>query len=170
MRETAQERESFDRLITVSIAKAGPFVRSSLQMPHHSLSAGQLLRYWDRIHTAAVATSTARGEPRVAPTGVALFRGHFVVPTVAEAARAKAISSRPAISISHFDEGDLAVIVHGHASTVGEDDALFPELTALQRELGDGRDVTNWDGHGVYLWVTPKTLYSFARQSIEFPE
>ena len=164
MRETAEDLEVFARLVTESIEKAGSFVRSSLQMPGHSLSAGQVLRYWDRIRTAAVATVTARGEPRVAPVGVALVRGHFVVPTVAEAARAKAIKVRPAVSISHFDEGDLAIIAHGHARTIGQLDPLFRELAALQREFSDGRDVTNWEGTGVYLWMTPQTLYTFARQ------
>lgn len=170
MRETAEDIEAFARLATESIEKAGSFVRSSLQMPGHSLSAGQVLRYWDRIHTAAVATVTAKGEPRVAPTGVALFRGHFVVPTVAGAARTKAINIRPAISISHFDEGDLAIIAHGHARTIGQSDPLFRELAALQRELSEGRDVSNWEGTGVYLWMTTQTLYTFARQPEQFVE
>ena len=170
MRETKEELEAFARLVRESINAAGPFLRSSLEMPGHSLSAGQLLRYWDRIRTAAVATVTATGEPRVAPTGVALVHGHFVVPTVAEAARTKSINVRPAISLSHFDEGDLAVIAHGEARTIGESDPLFGELAAFQREFGEGRDVSDWEGTGVYLWVTPRTLYTFAREPDRFAE
>ena len=169
MHETREDSATFDRLLSTSIEKAGPFIRESLQMPAHSLSAEQLLRHWNRFLTAAVATTTARGEPRVAPTGVALFRGHFAVPTVAEAARTKAIKARPALSISLFDEGDLAVILHGRATIVGKRDPTFEQLAALHRELANGEDVTSWHGEGVYLWVTPETLYTFARYPDRFP-
>ena len=170
MRETQYEVAALRQLMQDSIDKAGSFIRESLQMPSHSLSVEQLLRYWSRMRTAAVATTTARGEPRVAPTGVALFRGGFVIPTVAEAARTGAIRTRPAVSVAHFDEGDLAVIAHGKATIVGEGDALFDDLTALQRELSDGEDVTRWKGTGVYLCATPQTLYTFARYPERFPD
>lgn len=169
MQETAEEITTFERLLSASIERAGAFVRESLQMPEHSLSAAQLLRYWVRFLTTAVATTTARGEPRVAPTGVALYRGRFVVPTVAAAARTKAVLARPAVSLSRFDEGDVAVIVHGHATVVGQGDVLFADLTALHRELANGEDVTRWKGEGVYLVVAPARLYTFARFPDNFP-
>ena len=169
MHETPEEFAAFEVLLSTSIDKAGPFVRESLQMPEHSLSAVKLLRYWDRFLTAAVATATARGEPRVAPTGVGLYRGRFIVPTVAAAARTKAVIARPAVSLSRFDEGDVAVIVHGHATVVGQGDALFLELTALHRGLASGEDVTRWKGEGVYLVVAPATLYTFSRFPETFP-
>lgn len=139
MKETPEEMQDLARLMTDSHDRAGPFLKGSLQMPEHSLSPQQLVAYWTHFRTAAVATSTASGDPRVAPTGVGLFRGKWVVPTVAEAARAKAIRRRPATSIAHFDEGDLAVIVHGYASIVSEGE-LFEELCAFHREVADGED------------------------------
>ena len=169
MRETPDDQVIFEQLLADSIASAGPFIRESLEMPAKSLSAAQLLRYWDKLHTAAVAHSTAGGEPRVAPTGVALFRGHFVVPTVAAAARTKAVKARPSLSISHFDEGDLAIIAHGKAEIVADGEPLFEELAAHHRELGNGRDVRDWGGEGVYLWMRPAAVYTFARYPEQFP-
>ncbi len=169
MRESDQELNSLRRLMEVSIESAGPFMRESLQMPEHSLRVEQLLKYWDGMLTAAVATTSAAGEPRVAPTGVGLLRGNFLVPTVAEAARTKAVRARPAISISRFDEGELAVIVHGSVKIVGPADPLFADLTAFHREIRNGEDVTRWKGSGVYLLVKPSMLYTFARYPEQFP-
>ena len=169
MRETAEELAAFEQLLAGSIERAGPFIRESLEMPAKSLTAAQLLSYWDKLHTAAVAHVTTSGEPRVAPTGVLLLHGHFAVPTVAAAARAKAVSRQPAVSISRFDETDLAIIAHGQARAIAEGDPLFGELAALHREHGNGRDVRDWGGKGVYLWMTPETLYTFARHPDQFP-
>ena len=171
MRESDDEFAALEGLLNASIEKAGPFIRESLEMPRKSLSARQLLRYWNGLLTAAVAHTTAGGEPRVAPTGVMLVHGHLVVPTVANAARTKAVTARPALSISRFDENDLAVIAHGEATIVRAGDARFEELAALQREFGNGRDVRDWGGGGgVYLWMAPHTLYTFARFRETFPE
>jgi hypothetical protein len=169
VRETPEEVERLQALMDDSIERAGAFIRASLEMPEHSLSAAQMLRHWQGFPTAAVATTTARGEPRVAPVGVACYRGHFVVPTVAESARARAIRARPAISITRFDGQDFAVIVHGHATVIREDDPLFAELARIQKDLTN-QDIRTWSGEGVYLWVTPESLYTYARHPERFGE
>ena len=164
MLETADEIAALEQVLSHSIESAGPFLRSSLEMPQKSLKAGQILRYWDGLKTTAVAFSTGKGEPRVAPTGVMLVHGQFIVPTVAEAARARAVARRPAISLSHFDESDLAIIVHGTATLVFEVDAGFDELAALQRSFErSGHDVRDWGGTGVYLRVAAEVVHTFAR-------
>jgi hypothetical protein len=166
--ETPEQVSRLEAILSSSIERAGPFIRSSLQMPGHSLSAGQLLTYWNGLKTAAVAVSTAAGAPRVAPTGVALYRGTFIVPTVAEAARARAVRQRPQVSLSHFDEGDFAVIVHGSVDVVADGEPM-DELCAFHRREANGEDVRRWQGTGVYLVVQPETIYTFARYPERFP-
>ena len=151
-----------------SIDRAGPFIRRSLQMPGHSLTAAQVLTYWNSFLTTAVATSTATGAPRVAPTGVALWHGKFIVPTVAEASRTKATRGRPEVSLSHFDEGSLAIIIHGRSAPVDQGEE-FDEICAFHRRVRDGEDVTRWEGTGLYLSVTPATIFTFAREPERFP-
>ncbi|MEX0781390.1 MAG: hypothetical protein WD557_01990 [Dehalococcoidia bacterium] len=169
MRENDQQVAALARVLVSSIDAAGDFIRESLQMPAHSLSVAQLLKYWDGMLTAAVATSTARGEPRVAPTGVALYRGSLLVPTVVEAARTRAIRRRAAISVSRFDEGEIAIIVHGQAAVIGRTEPLFSDLASFHRHIRDGEDVLRWKGTGVYLLVTPETVYTYARYPERFP-
>ena len=81
MRESAGQLTRLQELIDRSIAGAGPFLRNAFEMPERSLSAQQLVERLDGARTVALATTTARGEPRVAPIG-ALF---VHVPSVAQA-------------------------------------------------------------------------------------
>ncbi|MGO9885012.1 MAG: pyridoxamine 5'-phosphate oxidase family protein, partial [Solirubrobacteraceae bacterium] len=83
MRETAGDLERLQALLDDSIAVASPFLRSSFEMPEHSLSAQQLAVHLQGSLTVALATVTRRDEPRVAPINALFFRGSFHVPTVA---------------------------------------------------------------------------------------
>ena len=73
MRETAEDLQRLQTLLDDSIDRAGPFPRRSFEMPEHSLSAGQLAGHLQGSFTLALATVTARGEPRVAPIGALFF-------------------------------------------------------------------------------------------------
>src|SRR5437868_15284789 len=98
MRETESDLAELSTLLERSIAGAGPFLRRSFEMPEHSLTAGQLVRYLDGLRTVAFATVTANGEPRVAPIGALFYRGRFYIPTTMEAARTRHIRQRPGAS------------------------------------------------------------------------
>lgn len=130
MRETPEDLEQLQQVLDRSIERAGDFLRSSFQMPARSLSAAQLVRYLSGIQVVALATVTAKGEPRVAPIGSLFYRGHFYIPTVATAARTRHVMKRPAVSLTHFVGNDLAIIVH--ASCTGARQPS-PPLTPISR-------------------------------------
>lgn len=73
MYETSAEIEHLQALLDRSIEQAGAFLRSSFEMPAHSLSARQLVHLWQGLQTVAFATATKKGEPLVAPIGALLF-------------------------------------------------------------------------------------------------
>jgi hypothetical protein len=137
-------------------------------MPEHSLSAQQLVRYLEGSRTRALATVTAKEEPRVAPTGSLFWRARFYVPTVATAARTRHILMRPGISLTHYVENDLAIIVHGHAILLSLGDPDFDMLEELHRQ-SNGVSVQDW-GEGVYLKIEADLLYTYARYPDRFPE
>ena len=147
MHETPEDIERLQTLLDRSIERAGAFLRSSFEMPEHSLSAGQITRYLQGIQNVAFATTTAKGEPRVAPIGSLFYRGHFHIPTVATAARTRMVTARPAISLTHYVGDDLAIIVHGSATIIPVDHPDFASIRgdAARRErferarLGRGR-------------------------------
>lgn len=168
MKETAEDLEQLQRLLDQSIEQAGEFLRSSFQMPQHSLSARQLICYLQGIQTVALATVTAKGLPRVAPVGSLFFRGRFYIPTIATAARTRHVMKQPAISLTHFVGNDLAIIAHGRGSILSLEHEEFETLEALQRE-SSGQSVRTW-GEGVYLRMEADVVYTFARYPERYPE
>ncbi len=167
MHETPEDMERLQTLLDRSIERAGTFLRSSFEMPEHSLSAGQLVRYLQGIQNVAFATVTAKGEPRVAPIGSLFYRGRFHIPTVATAARTRMVAARPAVSLTHFVGDDLAIIAHGDATAIPADHADFAALEAMQRAV-NGSSVRDW-GEGIYLRIEAATLVTFARYPDQFP-
>jgi hypothetical protein len=162
MRESAADLQRLQALLDRSIEQASPFLRSAFEMPQRSLSAEQLVAALDGGLTVALSTVTGRGEPRVAPISAFLLRATFYVPTVAEAARARHLARRPGVSLTYFEGTRLAVIAHGQAAIIGADDARFAGLDAVQVECGNESPLT-WSGTGVFLEVTPTTLFTYAR-------
>jgi pyridoxamine 5'-phosphate oxidase-like protein len=163
MRETEADLERLQALLDDSIERAGRFLRSSFEMPEHSLSATQLAAHLQGALTVALATTTARGEPRVAPIGALFVRATFHVPSVAQAARARHLAARPAASLTYFEGIDLAVIAHGSATIIDTAHPGFAELDELQVQCG-GSSVREWSGDGVYLRLDSDRIFTFARE------
>ena len=160
MYETSEEIEHLQALLERSIEQAGEFLRSSFEMPAHSLSAQQLLQLWQGLQTVAFATATKQGDPLVAPIGALLFHGRFYIPTVASALRTRHVLQRPAVSFTYYQGNDVAVIVHGEAAVIQPDDAEFAALEAFQREMS-GSSVREW-GEGVFLHIISRVIYTYA--------
>jgi hypothetical protein len=167
MHETPDDTQRLQALLDRSIERAGAFLRSSFEMPEHSLSAGQVTHYLQGIQNVAFATTTAKGEPRVAPIGSLFFRGRFHIPTVATAARTRMVTARPAVSLTYFVGDDLAIIAHGSATIIPTDHPDFAAIEVMQR-AANGQSVRDW-GEGIYLRVEAETIVTFARYPEQFP-
>jgi uncharacterized pyridoxamine 5'-phosphate oxidase family protein len=167
MKETEQDLERLQALLDESIEGAGSFLRSSFRMPRHSLSAAQLVRRLEGLNTVAMATVTPKGEPRVAPIGLLLYRGRFHVPTVASAARTRHLPERPDVSLTYYESSDPAIIVHGRALVIDPDHPDFEALEKILHETGGG-SVLEW-GEGLYLRVVAERLFTFARYPERLP-
>ena len=161
MRESAAEIQRLQALIDRSIEGAGAFLRNAFQMPERSLSAQQLVERLDGARTVALATATARGEPRVAPIGALFVHGAFHVPTVAQAARTRHLTARPAASVTYYEGNVLAVIAHGRVAILDRSDPAFAELDALQVQAG-GESPTQWRGDAVFLRLDAARLFTYA--------
>jgi hypothetical protein len=168
MYETQEDIQQLQDLLDRSIERAGVFLRQSFQMPDHSLSAHQLIHFWQGMQTIALATVTRQGEPRVAPIGALLFRGKFYIPTLATAARTKHILHHPAVSFTHYQGNDFAIITHGTATIIQPNQPSFADLETLQQGA-TGTSVREW-GEGVYLQITSNTLFTYARDIDLFSE
>jgi hypothetical protein len=168
MHESPQDIDRLDKQIRDSISRAGAYLRSSFEMPEHSLSAAQLVRELQGIKQVALATVTARHEPRVAPIGAFFYRGDFYIPSTMEAARVRHLRRCKALSLTLIEGIDFAVIVHGTGAVLGEDAPEFETLIELQRN-GQGSSVRDW-GEGAFIRLDATTIYTYARYPERFPE
>jgi pyridoxamine 5'-phosphate oxidase-like protein len=161
VRETPDDLRRLQALLDESATQASPFLRSSFEIPEHSLSAEQLASHLDGSLTVALATVTAKGEPRVAPINALFYRGSFHVPTVARAARARHLSKRPSASLTYFEGNELALIVHGQAAIISENAPTFNELDEIQTSTGQ-QSPRQWEGDAIYLKINAATMYTYA--------
>jgi hypothetical protein len=161
--EDDADLERLEALLERSVEGAGPFLRSSFQMPEHSLSAAQLVTHLKGSLTVALATTTARGEPRVAPINALFAHAAFCVPSVTQAARTRHLLARPAASLTYFEGNDLAVIAHGQVTVIADGEPAFDELDALQVAAGK-ESPRGWLGDAVYLRLEAGTLFTYARE------
>ena len=167
MHETKADLERLQQLLDRSVEQAGEYLRECFQMPQHSLSAGQIVRRWQGFVTAAAATVTAKGEPRVAPVGSIFYRGQFHIPTVRNSSRAKHVVKRPGISLSYYDANDLALVVHGHGRILVPHDPEFDSVDGILKQES-GKGVLDW-GDGIYIRILADRFYTFARCPEQFP-
>ena len=75
------ELDALQRTIDESAAAADGFLRETFDLAGHGLSARQLARYFDGNRGFALATVTAKGEPRVAPVGIVHGRASLLEKT-----------------------------------------------------------------------------------------
>ncbi len=117
-------------------------MRGTFEFPDHGLTARQVTSYFEeRIRAVAIATVTAKGEPRVSPVGAVFHRTKFHIPTAEYSVRIRHLRKRPAISLTHFELNLIAVIV----------------WHALRAK-----------GQGVYLRIQPDRMFAWAKDPGHF--
>jgi hypothetical protein len=161
------ELDALQRVLEESASAADGFLKETFDLAGHGLSARQLAQHFDRIRGVALATVTAKGEPRVAPVGAILQGPAFCVPTALHARRVTHVRKRPSVSFTHFVLDDIAVIVHGRATVLASTD---PNVAILNAKYDDqwwsGLKAT---GAAVWLRIEPQRIYTWAARPAEYP-
>jgi hypothetical protein len=167
--ETTEDLDELQALIDRSFERAGVHLRRIFRPPEHSLSARQLASFFRGKRQVALATVTARGEPRVSPIDALLVRGRFHFGTSIQAARIRHLRRRPAVSLSYFEADDVAIVVHGNATLIEFEDTDFAAIDAEFVATYGGTPSTRDEG-SIYVRVEPTHVFTFARNPDRFPE
>src|SRR3954453_11741713 len=139
MPETDEDLRDLQALLDRSHAAAGPHLRSIFS-DDRRIPAAELPALLPGVQVLALATVTARGEPRVAPVDGLFFRGRWHFGSAQSSARFRHIRARPAVSATHLRGEELAVVVHGRAVEI---DPRAPEHAGLHAYLND--TYPGWD-------------------------
>ena len=160
MHETDDDLRVLQDLLDRSHANAGPHLRSIFS-DERGIPAEELPGLLPGVQVLALATVTARGEPRVAPVDGLFFRGHWHFGSAQSSARFRHIRARPAVSATHMRGEELAIVVHGRAREI---DPRAPEHAAFRDYLNDtypGWDDADWAAGAPYARIDPSAMFTF---------
>jgi uncharacterized pyridoxamine 5'-phosphate oxidase family protein len=158
--ETENDLRALQELIDASHANAGPHLRAIFG-DDRKIPAAELPALLPGVQVLALATVTARGEPRVAPVDGLFFRGRFHFGSSPESARFRHIRARPAVSATHMRGEELAVVVHGQAVEI---DPRAPEHAGFRGYLNEtypGWDDADWAADAPYARIEPSAMFTF---------
>jgi hypothetical protein len=160
MFETEDDLTRLQALLDASLARSTEHLRS-IVAPERTLSAAQLADRLSGMCVLSLATTTAKGEPRISALDGHFLHGRWVFGTSRTAAKARHLAARPAASVSHLRGEDLGVFAHGDVVELNPKDAEpHPDWPAVLAHLVDhyGDSPVSW-GDVVYYrlethWMT----------------
>ncbi len=112
MYETDTEVEMLQALLDRSHARATEHLRAIID-DRRVLSAHDLVAVLTGMKVLSLATVTAAGEPRISAVDGHFLHGTWSFSTSGSAAKAHHVRARPAVSVAHVDNEELAVFSHG---------------------------------------------------------
>jgi hypothetical protein len=113
--ETPPELDRLQRLLDSSAARAGEHLRSIIT-DERRLDAPGVCAGLTGMRLLTVATVTADGRPLAGPVDGYFLHGAFWFSTNAHSVRARHLSARPVISVTHVPDDHFAVSAHGTAT------------------------------------------------------
>src|SRR3954468_5973051 len=116
MLETAEELDELQALLDASLARSTTHLRSIVV--ERTLTAEQLTQVLTGMCTLALATVTAKGEPRIRGVDGHFLPGKGDFGAARTAVKARPLAARPAVSVAHMRGEDLGVFTHGTVETL----------------------------------------------------
>jgi uncharacterized pyridoxamine 5'-phosphate oxidase family protein len=158
--ETARDLAELQDLLDRSHAGAGAHLRAIFS-DDRRIPAAELPALLSGVQVLALATVTARGEPRVAPVDGLFFRGRFHFGSSPDSARFRHIRARPAVSATHLRGEELAVVVHGRAVEIDPRGPGEEGFRAYLNETYPGWDDAGWAAGAPYARIEPSAMFTF---------
>jgi general stress protein 26 len=124
--ETEAELAALQRLLDVSHAGSTSHLRSIID-DRRTLSAANIVHLLRGMKVITLATTTARGEPRISALDGHFLHGVWTFGTSGGSAKARHLEARPQVSVAHVDGERLGVFSHGRAERMQPADADWGE-------------------------------------------
>ncbi len=167
MYETEDEVRDLQALLDRSHAAMGEHM-ASIFKPERRLSARQVCNYLLDVKHLALATVTARGEPRVGPIDAFFLHGRFYFGSAKTSARYRHLVKRPACSAVHMVGEEIGITVHGRAAMVTHGD---PGHDLYVQESNRVYGTTGYSLGDVFVArLEPERMYTFASNPAKYPD
>lgn len=169
MRETAEEITTLQALVDRTHARIGAHMRGITHPDRYALTARQVVRLLDGMHTVAVAAPAPNGDPLVAPMDGWFLHAKFFFSSASTAVRIRGLTKRARASIAAFEGERYLINAHGSAvlmyrghPEVGEIDEIF--------RAHYGGSAFDWAEDGVYVRLDADRFSTYSRTPSDFPE
>jgi len=126
MRETPADLDALQELLDTSRARATDHLRDIIN-DRRALSAAEIALLLTGMKVVALATVTARAEPRISAVDGHFLHATWTWSTSGFSAKARHVAARQAVSMAHIDGEDLAVFAHGQTQRIEPGDPLWHE-------------------------------------------
>jgi hypothetical protein len=158
--ETPEDLDRLQRLLDASHSAAGPHLRNIFS-DERRVAAADLPARLPGVQVMALATVTARCEPRVAPVDGLFYRGWLWFGSSSRSVRFRHIRARPAVSATITHGEEFALVVHGTAVEIDVDQ---PEDKGYRDYLIEvyGPQWETWYGETPpYARIEPAKMFTF---------
>jgi general stress protein 26 len=149
MFETSDEIAELQEILDRSHGESTGHLRSIIG-PERTLRARDIVSLMTGMKVLSVATVTARGEPRISALDGHFLHATWTFTTSGTAAKARHIARRPAVSIAHIDNEEVALFAHGEAQTLHPGEPLWDETLAHWTSYYDSSPLSWGDDIRVY--------------------
>ena len=158
--ETPKEILALQRLLDASHAVSTPHLQSIVR-EGRVLSAQDVVTLLTGMKVIALATVTAAGHPRVSALDGHFLHGKWTFGTSGTSAKAKHMQRRPAVSIAHIDNEQLAVFSQGEVEQMREGDSDWAE-TLGHWESHYGSSPLSWSDDPRMYRYRPSWMVGYA--------
>jgi general stress protein 26 len=151
---------ALQRLLEASRAASTDHLRTIVD-DDRALGASDLVALLTGMKVITVATTTARGEPRISAMDGHFLHGTWSFGTSGSAAKARHLAARPAVSVAHVDGEALALFSHGDAAPLREgDDAWAGTIEHWTQHYGTSP--LTWGDDVVMYRYRPRWMVGYA--------
>ncbi|QKW38023.1 pyridoxamine 5'-phosphate oxidase family protein [Actinomadura sp. NAK00032] len=168
MYETPADLDELQALLDASRSRSTPHLRSIINA-ERAVTADRLTKVLTGMCVLALSTVTAKGEPRISAVDGHFLHGRWHFGTDPDAAKARHLAARPAVSAAHLRGEDLGVFTHGTVEVLnprgGEPAADWPEVLAHLKDFYSA-DAFDWD-EVVYYRLRPHWMVAYAPDTAE---
>ncbi|MGO8874952.1 MAG: pyridoxamine 5'-phosphate oxidase family protein [Acidimicrobiales bacterium] len=165
MLETKAELQGLQQLLDSSHAGASEHLRGIIN-EGRTLSAASVVGLLSGMKVVSLATVTAGGQPRISAVDGHFLHGTWTWSTSATSVKAHHLEVRPAVSVAHVDNEELAVFAHGQSERLGPSDPLWGETLAHWTTHYGGSPL-DWGDVRLYRLVPSWMVgYAFERERL----
>jgi len=161
--ETESELDQLQTLLDTSLAGSTTHLQSIIVPGQNTFTARELVSVITSMCTLAIATVTAKGEPRISGIDGHFWHGRWIFGTARRAAKARHLAARPGVSVAHLRGEEFGVFTHGKAEILHPDDGSeHPDWPEILRYLTKHYGESSWDwGDVVYYRLNPHWMVTY---------